>query len=203
MAGIPAAHRAKIDTLPINVRNDLVRDIVLGRRSMFEVTKDLNARRGFSITDTTVSRYMSTITEEERLEIIAKAMGEAKMADIREKAEIVDQFGEDTDQDLKWVLRELKSLLEDAKGDKDRVMQLGSLKELRQSLMALADLHGKLNKRMDVHLNLNESPQFIELRKIIIRVLDRHPAAKHDFLDEMDRLGVIKEPVLVDDRRPA
>lgn len=197
------AHRAKIDTLPTTVRNDLVRDIVLGRRSMFEVTKDLNARRGFSITDTAVSRYMKTITEEERLEIIAKAMGEAKMADIREKAEIVDQFGEDTDHDLKWVLRELKSLLEDAKGDKDRVMQLGSLKELRQSLMALADLHGKLNKRMDVHLNLNESPQFIELRKIIIRVLDRHPAAKHDFLDEMDRLGVIKEPVLVDDRRPA
>ncbi len=197
------AHRTKIDTLPTAVRNDLVRDIVLGRRSMFEVTKDLNARRGFSITDTAVSRYMKTITEEERLEIIAKAMGEAKMASIQENAKIVDEFGEDTDKDLKWVLRELKSLLEDAKDDKDRVMQLGSLKELRQSLMALADLHGKLNKRMDVHLNLNESPQFIELRKIIIRVLDRHPAAKHDFLDEMDRLGVIKEPVLVDDRRPA
>ena len=205
MPGIPkgSRHHMKFDTLPKDVREAAIRDIVLGRRSMYQVTKDLCARRGFTITDTAVSRYMATITEEERLEIIANAMGEAKLADIREKAEIVDQFGEDTDKDLKWVLRELKSLLEDAKDDKDRVMQLGSLKELRQSLMALADLHGKLNKRMDVHLNLNESPQFIELRKIIIRVLDRHPAAKHDFLDEMDRLGVIKEPVLVDDRRPA
>ena len=110
-------------------------------------------------------------------------------------AAIVNEFGDDTDKDLKWVLRELKALLEGAKGDEDKVLQLGTLKELRQSLMALADLHGKLNKKMEIHLNLAESPQFIRLRKIILTVLDRHPDAKADFLDEMRVLKVIDAAV--------
>ncbi|PIE13502.1 MAG: hypothetical protein CSA68_11640 [Rhodobacterales bacterium] len=186
--------KSKIDKLPKAKRDAIVRDIVLGRKSMWAASKELG------IADTSVGRYMATVTEEERLGIIAAAMGEAKMAELQEQADLVNQFGEDTDKDLKWVLRELKSLLSDAKGDDDKTLALGTLKELRQSLMALADLHGKLNKKMDVHLNLNESPQFIQLRSIILKVLNNHPAAKHEFLDEMDRMGVIQEPVLVDDR---
>ncbi|MBF9030632.1 hypothetical protein HKCCE3408_09510 [Rhodobacterales bacterium HKCCE3408] len=189
-------HRSKFDLLPKDVRDASVRDIVLGRRSMFQVTKDLNERKDFSITDTSVARYMSTVTEDERLEIIATAMGEAKMIAIAEHAQIVDEFGEDTDKDLKWVLRELKDLLRAAKDDEDRAMQLGSLKELRQALMSLADLHGKLNKRMDIHLNLNESPQFIQLRQIILNVLERQPDAKADFLEEMKVLKVLEHPAL-------
>lgn len=187
-------HRHKIDTLPKDVRDKAVQDIVLGRRSTYQVAKDLSERKGFSISITAVGRYMATVTEDERLEIIANAMGEAKMASIQENAKIVDEFGEDTDKDLKWVLRELKDLLQSAKGDEDRQMQLGSLKEIRQSLMSLADLHGKLNKRMEVHLNLNESPQFIQLRQIILNVLDRHPDAKADFLEEMKVLKVLEHP---------
>jgi hypothetical protein len=99
------------------------------------------------------------------------------------------------DTDLKWVLGELKALFQSAKGDEDKLLQLGTLKEVRQSLMALAELHGKLNKRIDIHLNLNESPQFIKLRQIILTVLDRHPEAKADFLDEMRVLKVIDEAV--------
>jgi len=110
-------------------------------------------------------------------------------------AAIVNEFGDDTDKDLKWVLRELKALLESASGDDEKVLKLGTLKELRQSLMALADLHGKLNKKMEIHLNLNESPQFIKLRQIILTVLDRHPEAKADFLDEMRVLKVIDATV--------
>ena len=198
MGAIPrgSKHKSKFDLLPKSVRDEVVRDIVLGRRSMYQVTKDLCERPKFSITDTAVSRYMSTVTEEERLAIIADAMGEAKLASIRENAEILNEFGEDTDHDLKWVLRELKALLEDAKGDTDRQIQLGTLKELRQALMSLADLHGKLNKRMEVHLNLNESPQFIELRQIILNVLDRHPEAKADFLEEMKVLKVLEHEAI-------
>ena len=186
--------KSKIDMLSKAERDKAVADIILGRRSMYAVGRDLG------IADTSVGRYMVSIPEEERLHIIATAMGKAKMAELQDQADIVNEFGEDTDKDLKWVLRELKSLLSDAKGDDDKTLALGTLKELRQSLMALADLHGKLNKRMDVHLNLNESPQFIQLRSIILKVLNNHPAAKHEFLDEMDRMGVIGEPVLVDDR---
>jgi len=184
----------KMAMLPDQKREHYTREIVLGRMSMWQASQELE------MSDTSVARYITSVPEEDKLAILATAMHDAKVKTAMQHAAIVDEFGDDTDKDLKWVLRELKTLLKGAKGDEDRTMQLGALKELRQSLMALADLHGKLNKKMDIHLNLNESPQFIELRKILLRVLERHPAAKHDFLDEMDKMGVIKEPVLVDDR---
>jgi len=190
----PKKRPHKMQMLPDQKREHYTREIVLGRMSMWQASKELD------ISDTSVARYITSLPEEDKLAILATAMHDAKVQTAMKHAAIVNEFGEDTDKDLKWVLRELKSLLESAKGDDDRMMQLGALKELRQSLMSLADLHGKLNKKMDIHLNLNESPQFIQLRQIILNVLERHPDAKHDFLDEMDRMGVIKEPVLVDDR---
>ena len=181
----------KLLNLPTKVREAVVRDIVLGRRSMYQVTKDLERDHKFKISDTAVSRFMSQyVDEQERVAILAQAAHDAKIADAVARGAMIDEFGEDTDRDLKWVLRELKTLLQDAKDDDEKALQLGTLKELRQSLMALADLHGKLNKKMDIHLNLNESPQFIQLRQIILTVLDRHPDAKADFLDEMKVLQV-------------
>lgn len=179
---------SKIAQLPERKRDEIVRDIVLGRKSMWQVSKELG------IADTSVSRYMATVTEEERLEIVAKAAHDAKVQNALRNAEIVNELGDDTEKDLKWVLHELKTLLADARGDEDRMIQLGTLKELRQALMALADLQGKLNRKIDIRLNLNESPQFVELRRIILTVLDRHPDAKADFLTEMQRLQVVTPP---------
>lgn len=134
---------------------------------------------------------ITTIPDDERLAIVAQHFHDAKVRSALTNAAIVDEFGEDTDRDLKWVLRELKALLESASGDDDKVLKLGTLKELRQSLMALAELHGRLNKKMDIHLNLSESPQFVKLRSIILDVLGRHPDAKEDFLEQMRVLQVI------------
>lgn len=180
----PSQGRSFIDKLPQKKQDAIVRDVLLGRRSMHAIAKSLK------ISDTAVGRYMHKISEERRIAIVAQCIAESKIADAQEKAGLISDLGADTDADLKWVLRELKHLLESAKGDDDRALQLGALKEVRQSLMSLADLHGKLNKRLDVHLNLNESPQFIQLRKIILTVLDRHPEAKVDFLAEMKELQV-------------
>ncbi len=183
----------KLLNLPTKVREAVVRDIVLGRRSMYQVTKDLERDHKFKISDTAVSRFMANFVDEnERIKILADAAHDAKIAEAKTRGELIDELGEDTDRDLKWVLRELKSLLQDAKDDDEKALQLGTLKELRQSLMALADLHGKLNKKMDIHLNLNESPQFIHLRQIILDVLGRHPNAKADFLEQMKVLKVIE-----------
>lgn len=180
----------KLAMLPKAERDEMVKDVVLGRKSMFQVSQEKG------VSDTSVARFMRTVDEQERVAILAQAAHDAKLREATRNAELINEFGEDTDKDLKWVLRELKELLEGAKGDEDRQIQLGTLKELRQSLMALADLHGKLNKKMDIHLNLNESPQFIQLRQIILRVLDRHPEAKADFLDEIRVLKVIEAKAL-------
>lgn len=148
--------------------------------------------RELKISETTVGRYMSRVTEEERLEILAKHYHEAKVKAAIQNAEVVNELGDDVQQDVKWLLRELKTLLSDAKGDEDRVLQLGTLKELRQSLLALADLQGKLSRKVEVHFALHESPAFLELRRVMIEVLDRHPEAKADFLERMGHLKVIE-----------
>lgn len=179
------ARQHALALLPKTKRDEIVRDVVLGRKSMLQVSREQK------VSDTSVSRFMRTITEEERLGILAQAAQDTKMATALRNADLVNELGEDTEKDLKWVLAELKSLLTDAKDDKDRMMQLGSLKELRTALMALAELQGKLNRKIDISLNLNESPQFIQLRRIILHVLERHPDAKEDFLHEMRRLQVI------------
>lgn len=179
----------KISLLPTAEQERYKREIVLGRMSMFQASKELG------ISDMSVARWLTTVTEEERLTIIAQSFHDTKVQTALKSAAILNEFGDDVDQDLKWVLGELKALFTAAKGDEDRLMQLGTLKEVRQSLMALAELHGKLNKKIDIHLNLNESPQFVQLRQIILTVLDRHPEAKADFLDEMRVLKVIDASV--------
>lgn len=177
--------RFSFDRIPAAKREKMIADIVLGRLTMHAAAKVVGC------SDTAIGRYMKTVTEEERLHIIAGAMSKKKLDEAQAAADVMNEFGDDVEKDLKFVLHELKMLLSDAKGDEDRVMQLGSLKELRQALMSLAELSGKLNKKVEISLNLNESPQFIELRKIILRVLDHHPEAKRDFLQEMRTLNVI------------
>ncbi|MET4130028.1 hypothetical protein [Roseovarius sp. MBR-6] len=180
----------KLDQLPKAKRDEIVRDVVLGRKSMLQVSREM------LVSDTSVSRFMRTVTEEERLGILAQAAHDSKIAEATRNAALVNDLGEDTEKDLKWVLHELKTLLSAARGDDDKMIQLGTLKEVRQALMSLADLQGKLNRKIDISLNLNESPQFIQLRQIILHVLDRHPEAKADFLKEMHVLQVIDAKAL-------
>jgi hypothetical protein len=179
----------KMALLPQDKRDHYTRELILGRISMLQASKELG------VSDMAVARFLTTIPDDERLAIVAQAMHDTRVQTAMKNAAVANEFGDDVDQDLKWVLRELKDLFTAAKGDEDRLLQLGSLKEVRASLMALAELHGKLNKKIDIHLNLAESPQFIKLRQIILTVLDRHPEAKADFLDEMRVLKVIDSTV--------
>ena len=183
--GFGSGRLHKMSLLPKERQDHFKKEVLLGRMSMLAASRELG------ISDMSVARWIATIPDEERLAIVAQHYHDTKVRSALTNAALIDELGEDTDRDLKWVLRELKELLEDAKGDDEKALQLGTLKELRQSLMALAELNGRLNRKIDIHLNLNESPQFIKLRQIILTVLDRHPEAKADFLDEMRVLQVI------------
>lgn len=178
----------KMGSLPEVRRTQLIREIVLKKRSMDAVARELG------ISNTSVGRFMKTISDHEKAMIIAEDSQKRKTDDATGIATILNEDGEDVASDLKWVLRELKSLLESAKDDEDRKIQLGSLKEIRQALMAIAEVRGQLARKIDIAINLNESPQFIQLRHIILKVLERHPEAKADFLTEMRVLQVLPSP---------
>lgn len=166
-------------------KTKILKQLVLKEKTFMQIAKDLGC------SDTSLRRAVDRLTPDEKNRIIAEDAQNRKMTVATSTADILNEDGADVASDLGWVLRELKDLLQSAKGDEDRQMQLGSLKEIRAALMSIAEVRGQLSKKIDVHLNLAESPQFITLRQIILRVLERHPEAKADFLNEMRVLQVM------------
>ena len=112
------------------------------------------------------------------------------VADKQSVADALNSERIEVDTGLRRIVREIDALLQRAKSNGDDPMALMSLREMRATLMDLAKLHGSLKQELTVQVNLNESPQFLTLREMILRVLERHPDARSDFLTEMRRLQV-------------
>ena len=49
-----------------------------------------------------------------------------------------------------------------------------------------------MSKKVDVTIDINNSPAVLQIREVILNVLEQHPEAQADFLREMQRLRVIK-----------
>lgn len=179
---------SKLKPLPQATRDALVADILTGRKMRSEVAKFYQTSEG------SVRRMLEEYSEEDRLRIMAKEAEKAKIAEAEAHADAVMGFGEDVSSDMKFVLRKLKGLLEDAEGDEDRLMQLGSLKEMRQTLMSLAEIHGQISKKIEVTMDLKNSPAFLELKTVVLEVLENHPAAKDDFLSRIAQMKLINAP---------
>lgn len=84
---------------------------------------------------------------------------------------------------LSRIVRELEAILNRAKARGDDPLALVSLKELRGTLLDLAKVYGSLKSELTVTVNLNDSPQWLQLREILLDVLGRHPQAKQEFIE--------------------
>ena len=130
--------------------------------------------------------FTNHVPEEKRREIVLAH----SVADKQSVADALNGERIEVDRGLRRIVREIDALLQRAKKNGDDPMALMSLREMRTTLMDLAKLHGTLRQELTVQVNLNDSPQFQTLRDMILRVLERHPDAKADFLSEMRRLQV-------------
>ncbi|QIQ87961.1 hypothetical protein [Erythrobacter sp.] len=158
----------------------LNRDLVAG------VTNAEVARR-YGLKPDAIRRHADNhLDEEQRREITLALRTERAQA----VADALNEGDVEIHRSLKRVVTEIDSLLQRAKADGNDPLALMSLREMRNALMDLAKLTGTLQNELTVNVNLNESPQFIVLRQMILRVLDRHPDAKADFLGEMQRLQI-------------
>lgn len=159
---------------------DITRHLVLKTMQL----KAISAK--YDLHQDALVRWRDKLDEETKREIhlaARVARAEAVATELNEEAVEVDTG-------LKRIVREIDLILQRAKDNEDDLLALGSLKEMRQALMDLARLQGQLNQNLTVSVNLMESPQFLTLREIILRVLERHPSAKADFLAEMQRLRI-------------
>ena len=75
-------------------------------------------------------------------------------------------------------------ILDKAEGAGDLRTALGAIREARGNLELLAKLLGELDERPVV--NLNVSPEWLELRTVIVQALTPHPEASRDVLRALE-----------------
>ena len=179
---------SKLQSLPKKTQEALVTRILVG-----EVAKNAIARQ-YCTSDTSVARLVQTFSDEEQAMLIARWMEGKQKAEAEAAQESVTLFGEDVATDMRWVLGKLKKLIEDTEETDDTYTFLMALKETRQALMALAEVQGKLAKRIEIDVDVKNSPAFHDLKMVVLKVLEHHPAAKADFLAELHGMKLINAP---------
>jgi hypothetical protein len=93
--------------------------------------------------------------------------------------------------DLLSQVKELQDravgILDKAEGAGDLRTALGAIREARSNLELLAKLLGELDERPVV--NLNVSPEWLELRAVIVGALEPHPGARGAVLSALESVG--------------
>lgn len=155
----------------------------LPRINRYLVTKEMSHRAmadKFDLgTDALHRHFRSHVSEEDKRRILLDVKREADQAVADElNGEAVEIKG-----GLARIVRELEAILNRAKARGDDPMALVSLKELRATLLDLAKVYGSLKSELTVNVNLNDSPQWQQLRECLLDVLSRHPQARQDFIE--------------------
>jgi hypothetical protein len=92
---------------------------------------------------------------------------------------------------LQRIVRPIDGILQRAKAAGDDGMALTALRDMRQTLMDLAKLYGKLREVSTVEIKILEAPQWVQLRAILVEVFNAHPAAGAAFLDKTRHLNLL------------
>lgn len=93
----------------------------------------------------------------------------------------IDDEQVDINQGLKRIVKEIEEILRRAKDSGDDAFALVSLREMRSTLLDLAKLYGRLNDSVNVNVNIAATPQWAELRQVLIEVFNEHPTALTTF----------------------
>ena len=169
-----SGRRAIIDMRPD--KNEIIKDIVLGRRSMAEIARRLG------VDYSTVQRYRDDkITEEMRREIMA----ETRIQGIEADTEIINQDRMDIAMTYESLARRVEKLITKAEQNEDDGFALAAMEGLRKVLRDIATMQGKLAQNLTVNVSLAESKEWVTLRTILQEVCDEVPAAREPLLRRM------------------
>jgi len=111
--------------------------------------------------------------------VMARAAEEAAEEVAEEVAEADDLLGQVQDLQARTL-----AILEAAEGSNQHRTALSAIREARSNLELLAKLLGELDERPVV--NLNVSPEWLELRAVIVGALEPHPEARGAVLRALD-----------------
>ena len=124
-------------------------------------------------------------------EVVKEIILESK----REKSAAIDaEINEDQVEisgGLQRIVREIDGILQRAKAAGDDGMALTALRDMRQTLMELAKLYGKLREVSTVEVKILEAPQWVQLRAILVEVFNAQPAAGAAFMEKTRHLKLL------------
>jgi hypothetical protein len=142
-------------------------------RALVGETSNLSVSSLFGVSESAVRRHEANHLAA-KLVLAEKAAEEVAQAD-----------------DLLEQVRDLQSraygILDKAEGVGDLRTALGAIREARGNLELLAKLLGELDERPVVNLNL--SPEWLELRAVIVGALEPHPEARGAVLRALEGAG--------------
>lgn len=179
-----SGRRAIIDMRPD--KNEIIKDIVLERRSLTEIAKRLGV--DFS----TVQRYRDDkITEEMRRCILA----ETRIEGIKVDTDVINQDRMDVAVTYETLAKRVERLITKAEQNEDDSFALAAMEGLRRILRDIAQVQGKLATNLTVNVSLAESKEWVTLRQILQEVCNEIPAAREPLLRRMRHhvLSVTKE----------
>ena len=183
-----SGRKAIIDMRPD--KNEIIKDIVLERRSMAEIARRLG------VDYSTVQRYRDEkISEEMRREIMAAT----RIQGIEANTEIILQDRLDGSLTYESLARRVEKLITQAEQEDNPAFALSAMEGLRRCLRDIAQLQGKLAQNLTVNVSLAESKEWVTLRNILNEVCDEVPAAREPLLRRMRHhvLSVTKEDTIL------
>ena len=160
------------------------KDLILGM-SVREVAEK------FAVSKDAANRHnRNHIDESQRRKVIARDIRDNEVTEQQQVAGVLNDERVEVQSGLKRVVKEIEAILDRAKKQNDDPLALASLKEMRNTLVDLAKVYGQLKTSLTVNVALSDSPEWLELRSILLGVFEKHPAAGKAFIERARRLNV-------------
>lgn len=104
----------------------------------------------------------------------------------------LNQDRSDISKGLNRIIGEIDGILQRAKEAGDDGMALVALRDMRHTLLDLAKLHGQLQNISTVRVEIGESPQWAQLKNILIEVFNEVPQAREVFARKTAHMRLIE-----------
>ncbi len=139
-------------------------------RALVGETSNLSVSSVFGVSESAVRRHKAN-------HLPAKLVMATKVAEVAEADTLLDQ--------VKGLQGRAYAILEKAEETGELRTALGAIREARGNLELLAKLLGELDERPVVNLNI--SPEWLELRAVIVGALEPHPQALGAVVGALER----------------
>lgn len=169
----PIGRRALIDMRPD--RMSIIKDIVLARVPLAEIAKRIG------LSPDSVYRYRDRIPEE----MVRRVMAEARIGEVEADTDIINQDRMDISTTYDSLARRVEKIITRAEAGEDDAFALAAMEGLRKVLRDIASMQGKLATSLTVNVTLAESKEWVQMRRILLDVIEEVPAAREPLLRAM------------------